>query len=263
MARKSHPAVRLIHWKAEEVPARKERLEAAGYAVESDLPGSGAELLKVLRAAPPAAVVIDLGRLPSHGRDVGLGVRASKATRYVPLVFVGGSAAKVRMVRETLPDASFTTWAKVAETLAAVLADPPTAPVVPESSLAGYSGTPLAKKLMIKPGCTVALVEAPDEFESILGELPPDVVLRRNRRGKPDTAIWFVRSLAELKREIGRMGRLAPRGLWIAWPKKASRVETDVGEAAVRAAGLAAGLVDHKICAIDATWSGLRFVERR
>jgi len=132
----------------------------------------------------------------------------------------------------------------------------------PASNLAGYSGTPLPKKLMIKEGATVALVGAPEDFEATLGELPPGVVLRRNRRGKPDTAIWFVRSLADLKREIGRMGRLAPRGLWIAWPKKASGVETDVGEAAVRSTGLAAGLVDHKICAIDATWSGLRFVER-
>lgn len=262
MERERAPEIRLIHWKEIEVPPRRKRLEAAGYTVVGELPASGPELFRQLREAPPAAIVIDLGRLPSHGRDVGVAVRTSKATRHVPLVFVDGPEAKVVKVRELLPDATFTTWDEIADALAAALADPPAEPVVPSSNLAGYSGTPLPKKLMIKEGSTVALVGAPEDFESTLGELPPAVVLRRNRRGKPDTAIWFVRSLAELEREIERMGKLAPRGLWIAWPKKASGVQTDVGEAAVRATGLAAGLVDHKICAIDATWSGLRFVER-
>lgn len=85
---------------------------------------SGPELFQQLRAAPPAAVVIDLGRLPSHGRDVGVGVRTSKATRHVPLVFVDGAKAKVAKVRETLPDATFTTWDEIVGALTAALADP-------------------------------------------------------------------------------------------------------------------------------------------
>jgi len=262
MAMKGQPRVRLVHWKPAEMAERRERLELAGFGVESEMLESGPALLRALREDPPAAVVIDLGRLPSQGRDVGVALRMAEATRRVPVVFVDGTAAKVETVRKTLPDAVYATWKDIASALTAALAAPPTDPVIPASDLAGYSGTPLAKKLMIKEGATVALVGAPEGFETTLGELPPDVALRRDRWGRPDTAIWFVLSRAELERGVARMGELAPRGLWIAWPKKTSGVETDVGEAAVRATGLASGLVDHKICAIDATWSGLRFIRR-
>jgi len=127
---------------------------------------------------------------------------------------------------------------------------------------AGYSGTPLAKKLLIKPGTVVALVGAPEGFEATLGELPPGAALRRGRRGKPQQALWFVRTRRELERDMERMAAFVPNGLWIAWPKGSSGVATDVHREAVREAGLAAGMVDHKVCAIDDTWSGLRFVRR-
>jgi len=131
---------------------------------------------------------------------------------------------------------------------------------------AGYSGTPLPRKLGIKDGHRVGLVHAPAEFEMTLGALPDGVSLHRGLRGSApyDVIVCFVRSRAELAKQFtGAAKRLAQNGgLWIAWPKKASGVATDVGEADVRAVGLAAGLVDNKICAVDATWSGLRFVIR-
>ena len=130
--------------------------------------------------------------------------------------------------------------------------------------LAGYSGTPLPKKLGIKENATVALVNAPRGFGKTLGDLPDGAVLREGARGKPDLVIWFVAQRKDLDRRLGTMSTLFGRdGLWIAWPKKASGVATDVTENDVRREGLAAGLVDYKICAIDATWSGLKFARRK
>jgi CheY-like chemotaxis protein len=254
--------VRLIHWKPEEAMERADRLRAAGYTVDAT-PLSGA-FLRDLRADPPAAVVIDLSRLPAQGRDVGAAIRQSKSTRPIPLVFVDGEAAKVERVRKLLPDAVYTSWSRIRSSLKQAIAQPPAEPVATESTLAGYSGTPLAKKLGIKPDYVVALVGAPEGFEKTLGELPAGVVLRRQARGHCDLVVWFCKSQAELKRRVERLGELAgPGGLWIAWPKQASDISTDLTQAKVRATGLAAGLVDYKIAAIDATWSGLRFTRRR
>ncbi len=130
---------------------------------------------------------------------------------------------------------------------------------------AGYSGTPLPKKLGMKPGATVALVGAPADFEKTLGALPEGACLRAGLRGEADLIVAFVRSRAELRKQLPALARRcgAGAGLWLAWPKKSSGVATDLSEDAVRAAGLAAGLVDFKVCAIDATWSGHRFAPRR
>ena len=130
--------------------------------------------------------------------------------------------------------------------------------------MAGYSGTPLAKKLGIKSGARVALLHAPDDFEHTLAPLPEDVVLRRNARGPLDVILLFVTRQTELARRFQRLTMLleSDGGLWIAWPKRASRVVTDLHFEPVQRIGLDAGLVDNKVCAIDDTWSGLRFVRR-
>jgi hypothetical protein len=136
--------------------------------------------------------------------------------------------------------------------------------------MAGYSGTPLPKKLGIKPGTRLGLVGAPDDFAETLGDLPDDVSPRRVARDKNqfDVIVCFARSSKELARDLpGLPARLEPTGgLWIAWPKKSAKTSsglaTDLTEAEVRARGLATGLVDNKVCAIDDTWSGLRFVVR-
>jgi hypothetical protein len=130
---------------------------------------------------------------------------------------------------------------------------------------AGYSGTPLARKLGIKPGARVRLVNAPAGFDDVLGELPPGAHLsRRTAAGATDVIVAFCTRGAQLERGLpGWRAALDPAGgLWIAWPKRSSGVATDLGDGIVRELGLAAGLVDNKVCAIDATWSGLRFVYR-
>ena len=132
--------------------------------------------------------------------------------------------------------------------------------------MAGYSGTPLPRKLGIKPGTRLGLVGAPDDFAETLGDLPegvsPGPVARDKNRF--DLIVCFARSSKELARDLPALpARLEPAGgLWIAWPKKSSGLATDLTEAEVRARGLATGLVDNKVCAIDDTWSGLRFVVR-
>jgi hypothetical protein len=131
--------------------------------------------------------------------------------------------------------------------------------------VAGYSGTPLPRKLGIKEGARVAVAGAPDGFiEDTLGALPAGAMIAEAVSGDTDVAILFVRSMAELIEAFPRARAwLAPTGgLWVAWPKKASGIATDLGENAIREAGLEAGLVDNKVCAIDDTWSGLRFVFR-
>ncbi|HEX9730370.1 MAG TPA: DUF3052 domain-containing protein [Thermoanaerobaculia bacterium] len=117
----------------------------------------------------------------------------------------------------------------------------------------------------IKSGETVTLLGAPDDFDATLGELPNDVRVKRQARGAADRVLLFARSLAELRRRFAAAERLlGERGaLWICWPKKASGVATDIAEPDVRAFGLAAGWVDYKVCAVDATWSGLLFARRK
>jgi hypothetical protein len=129
----------------------------------------------------------------------------------------------------------------------------------------GYSGTPLPRKLGIKPQARLALVNAPDGFNDTLGELPPGVLVRRRAAGaRCDVIVAFCRDRAQLERGLPRWRTALDEagGLWIAWPKRASGIDTDLGDGVVRELGLAAGLVDNKVCAIDATWSGLRFVYR-
>ncbi len=133
--------------------------------------------------------------------------------------------------------------------------------------MAGYSGTPLPRKLGITEGHRVALLGAPPDFGRVLGELPPDVDVRTDLRGPGafDVIVLFTDRRADLEaRFAGAVARMTPAaGLWVAWPKRTSGVATDLTEDVVRDVALDNGLVDNKVCAIDETWSGLRLVVRR
>jgi hypothetical protein len=130
--------------------------------------------------------------------------------------------------------------------------------------MAGYSGTPLPKKLGIKEGSRVALVNAPQDFESELGELPDNVEFIKRPTKSLDIILFFVLNERALARDFAKLAaKLTANGMiWIGWPKKSSGVTTDLSEQRVRDIGLNAGLVDVKVCAIDETWSGLKFVYR-
>jgi hypothetical protein len=130
--------------------------------------------------------------------------------------------------------------------------------------MAGYTGTPLAKKLGIREGQRIHIVNGPESFPDLLGELPADVQILSTARAPLDLVLLFVISRKDLdKRFAGLAARLAPAGmLWVAWPKKSSGVPTDLNFDVVQRRGLDDGLVDTKICAVDDIWSGLRFVIR-
>jgi len=254
--------VRLIHWNAHEAEQRAEQLRAAGYdAVSAPF---DATALHALREEPPDAVVIDLTRAPSQGRDVAVGIRKYKATRHVPLVLVGGDRKRVERIKTLLPDAVYTSWSRIDGYLKQAIACPLADPVVPNSVMDAYAGTPLPKKLGIKTSSVVFLANAPEGFEAALGQLPADVSLHRDRQLRSDVTLWFTTSRAELNGEIARMAERGEKGgLWIIWPKKSSRVESNLSQTVVRQVAMAAGLVDFKVCAVDETWSGLRFTRKR
>ena len=252
----------LVHWNAEEAVEKIAKLRAAGY--EVDYGEMDQAMLRGWRDNPPAAFVIDLSRMPTQGRDVAMALRIHKSSRNTPLVFVEGEPEKVERVKSALPDAVYTSWSRIRASLKAAIAKPPASPVVPASNLAGYSGTPLPKKLGIKPNSTLALIGAPKDFEKTLGELPEGVKMKKRADGACDLIIWFVRMRAELYDRIKEMGeQTGAGGIWIAWPKQASGLASDMTQNVVRETGLASGLVDYKVCAIDATWSGLKFARRK
>jgi Protein of unknown function (DUF3052) len=130
--------------------------------------------------------------------------------------------------------------------------------------MSGYSGTPLPKKLGIKPGFRVCLIDAPSEVRAELKAELGDCVNASDGKATLDFAMVFTKSKADLAKDFKRIGKLlAPAGmLWVSWPKKSSGVVTDLNEHIVRETGLDAGLVDVKVCAVTDVWSGLKFVRR-
>jgi len=256
------PSVRLVCWNESRAAELATEIETGGLIVDAKaLDGPG---LRVLGQSPPDAVVIDLGRLPSQGRDVGVTLRTTAAARHTPLVFVDGAQDKVARTREVLPDATYSKRENMVSAILKAIAQPLSNPVIPKSAFAGYSGTPLPRKLGITTGSTVALIRAPKGFEGTLGKLPRDSRVVRRARRSADVTLWFLRSLSDLRDGIETMASIAGDGrLWICWPKRASGITTDVTQNNVRSTGLAVGLVDFKICAIDATWSGLCFTRRK
>ena len=256
------PSIRLICWNEGRAAEIEAELEAMGFSVCAGV--FDASTLRELADKPPAALVIDLGRLPAQGRDVGVALRTRAGTRRIPLILVDGAKEKIARTREVLPDAVYSTRVEMADAVARAIADPPAKPIIPPSNLAGYSGTPLPKKLGVKPGSTVALVDAPDGFVATLGELPDGVSFQQAACAGAEVTLWFVKSLDALEDGIKPMAEVAGEGrLWVCWPKKASGTVTDVTQNHVRSTGLATGLVDFKIAAIDATWSGLCFARRK
>ncbi|MEM9562381.1 MAG: DUF3052 domain-containing protein [Actinomycetota bacterium] len=137
--------------------------------------------------------------------------------------------------------------------------------MTPPPSTAGYSGTPLARKLGIKAGATVALLDEPDDLRQLLTPVPDDVGFRTDLRARPDLVVAFFTRRSKLKARLPALTRAIhpDGGLWLAWPKKTSGVDTDLDGNGIRELGLAAGVVDIKVAAISEIWSGHRFAHRK
>jgi CheY-like chemotaxis protein len=257
--------IRLIHWDAEEAMERTAHLSALGHEVAGDVVPEGASVVKGLRRNPPDAVVIDLTRLPAHGREIARSLRLAPRLRRIPIVFVGGEPGKVARVRELLPDAAFTGWERVGPALKRALENPPANPFVPPDHPGADTGRPAAVKLGLKPGMAVRLVGAPaDVVDLLTSTAPAGVTFRTDARGRVDLVLLFAADTAAFTRGLKDLaGRADLPAFWVAWPKLSSGVETDLTQNRVRDAARAAGFIDSKICGIDAVWSGLRFTRQK
>jgi len=253
-------SVRLIHWNGPEGRERKLRLASLGHHVEfDDVDGPG--LSRVLRTSQPDVYVIDLTRMPSSGRQVAMWLRSTKSTRHIPIVFVDGDPEKVARLKELLPDATYTSWPRLKTALPKAIARPASNPVVPPSSI--YTGRPVVEKLGVKAGMRVCLINAPKGLADAWHPLPEGVKFTAKATPECGLFIAVVRSRRELVTYLESLARdVSRQTLWVVWPKKASRIKTDLDGNYVRETGLGSGWVDFKICAIDDTWSGLAFKRR-
>ncbi len=134
-----------------------------------------------------------------------------------------------------------------------------------QSFMAGYSGTPLVRKLGIRPGERVIAINAPPHYPDLLADLPPDVAIGSRINGGADFVHLFVTTRAELEQRLESLRKRIAEGgvVWVSWPKKSARVATDVTEDTIREVALPLGFVDVKVCAVDGTWSGLKLMIRR
>ncbi|MFO0837713.1 MAG: hypothetical protein U1D55_04240 [Phycisphaerae bacterium] len=255
--------VALVHWKATETAPRVQALRDAGHSASAITTDDGPEGLRALRTAPPDVVVIDLSRLPSHGREVATALRQQKSTRHVPLVFVEGQTEKVAMIRALLPDATYCSWKKIDVAIKQALHKPPRDPVVPDM-MERYKRTPLPKKLGIRAGMGVLRIGGPAALDEAISAFAPDVRMLGRAAKNADLILLFAPDRAALANRLTPLCRRLAEGgsIWICWPKRASDVTTDLTDSAVREIGISSGLVDFKVCAIDETWSGLRFARR-
>jgi len=257
--------VTLVLWDEAEGSQRADTLRASGgfdVVVHSDRRANP----RALRDDPPDVFLIDLGRSPSQGRELGGWLRRQKATRYVPIVFAVGDSEKTQRVRDLLPDATFASWEKMPSAVAEAIDAAPTEPIVP-GAMDAYSGSSLSKKLSIHEGTSLMLIDSPEGFE-VPKEARPKEIQRIEEavpaEAAPDVILLFARGQADLEHRFPMAAEVMADGgrLWLCWPKRASGVDSDLTQKRVRAFGLERGFVDYKISSIDATWSGLCFARR-
>lgn len=252
------PRVRLIHWKAGEAAPLLAALRTAGHVVDYDekLSYDG---FRAIRESPPDVFAIDLSCLASHGREVAAFFRGQKATRHIPIVFVGGAPEKVEAIRKLLPDAVYTASGRVRSALREALAHPPASPTVPPQMMARYAARTAAQKLGIREGSTAALVDPPRNYAQVIGELPDGAALDEAPAAACPITLWFVHDAAGCRDALPGMRNLAGRTkLWILWRKGSGVTQPFLRECAA-----AVGLVDYKICSVDAVWSGMLFARRK
>jgi hypothetical protein len=255
--------IRLVIWNRELARERARLLEDAGFEVDSS-PLVPSSIIGQFKAAPPEAIVIDLDRLPSHGRAIGVLLRRSPSTRHTPLVFAGGAPEKIDRVRADLPDAAFTVWNRAPQALRKAMRSAPVEPFRPPAPQIRSTAT-LARKLGFQPGMRCALLAPPDGFVEKLRDVPEDVVFTTSVGRSTQMALWFVRSRAELESETDFLMARLPQGasLWIVYPKQSGRLRVDFTQYDVREAGRHAGVVDYRICAVDDDWTGLKFARKK
>jgi CheY-like chemotaxis protein len=256
--------VRLVHWRAAEAASIAEVIRAAGHQLEYDAALDGGAVYRSIRQHPPDVVVIDLSRQPSHGRELAIGLRGAKSTRFVPIVFLGGAPEKVEAVRHQLPDAVFTEIGQLGNAIEESAANRSSSPVVPAQMMERYAGRTVAQKLGIRENSTVALIDAPRGYASAIGELPSGVQFDEEARKNCAITLWFVTDVETFRTRIRRMRPVAAGSkLWVVWPKKAAQPDSGLSERVIRDSAVAVGLVDYKVCAVDHRWTAIALAVKK
>ncbi len=252
-------AVRVIHWEPEESAPLLEACRSTGFEVDY-LAGDGSAVCRAIRNKLPDVIVIDLTYRPSHGREVATWLRKIKAPRAIPIVFAGGEESKVAAVRERLPDAGYCEVRKIAAALKrAAKSAPKRDPIVPPGIMDRYREKSASEKLGLATGSAVAVVDPPREFPALLGALPESVEFIEERA---PTTLWFVHDRESLLDSLTQMRAAAARTkLWLLWRKGSSGA--GLTQNVLRETTREVGLVDYKICAVDARWSAMLFARKK
>lgn len=254
--------VKLLSWH-DDISRKAAMLKRRGLQVDSAPLASTAGAIGELARLNPAALILDLDRLPSNSRVIATVLRTSKSARHIPILFAGGLPDKIKRIRADMPDATFASWSEAPQTLAALLLHPQLPPSV--APVHHVFTTPLAQKLGIRADMVVSLIAAPDAFEEYLGDLPENTSLATRLTPKTSVALCFVRSLKDLEATLDLLTLRLPKkaSVWIVHPKRTGKYHVDFNQNHVRDHGLVAGLVDYKVCSVDNDWSALKFAWRK
>jgi CheY-like chemotaxis protein len=255
------PRVRVIHWKPAESSVLVDAVRAAGFEPEYDPAHTASEIARALKENPPDAVVIDLTRLPSHGREMAVWIRNRKSSRTLPIVFVDGEPDKLARVKDVLPDATYATRATLARALKTACKNRSASPVIPPSAMERFKAKTAAQKLGIAAATTVAVIDPPRDYASVLGPMPDDVEFLEDPAAVQKITLWFIRDAESMLAAVRRMRAIAAATkLWILWPKaQPNRFR----EGSIRELGIENGLVDYKICSVNDQWSGILFARKK
>ncbi len=248
--------VRVFHQRESEAEALLRVLRKEGYRVMYD-PTPGTKTVREIKEDGTSIIVIDLSRLPSHGRHIGVWVRGSKGIRHIPLVFVGGDPVKVAAIRQEIPDAAYTSTDRLSVTLQRLkgLKEP----VVPRQMMQSAPGRTNAQKLGIQECSQVLAIDPPNDYERVVGAMPESAGFVESPPAS--VTLWFVHDAGEFEAGLPKRRVFAGNSkLWIVWPK--GRRDGFNGDF-VRARGLKVGLVDYKICSLNERWSGMLFAVKK
>jgi DNA-binding NarL/FixJ family response regulator len=259
--------LRLVCWKQADAEHHATELRRAGYRLVADPLANPGGAVRYFRELNPDAVVIDLDRLPSHGRELGMSLRASKSTCHLPLIFAGGITEKIEPIRTAIPGAIFTEWNNIAAAITRAMAQSP-ATRLPSRELPKPTGAgALERRLNIKPQTHFAVVASDGDaswLKELLTSVPVGAIAQRGIDSSTTLALFVV----SMRPGLATAFRLAQKRLpsqasfWIIHPKQTSPLAADFNQDDVRKAGLAQGFVDYKVCAVDKDWSALKFARR-
>lgn len=256
--------VRVFHWRQEEAGRLLQTLRSAGHQVDYDAKWSSSHTARAIAQAPPDVLVLDLSRMPSHSRYLSAYFRRRKSTRHIPMVFVGGDPEKLALIREKLPDATYTTLARVVSAVKKAAAHPPSNPIVPEQMMYSYRGRTTAQKLGINADTTVGVIDPPRDYQAVIGDVPRGALFDEVEPERCPLLLWFFHDLDSYRDALPRMRSVAGKAkLWIVWRKSDTGRRDRLTLPVLRELASEVGLVDYKICSISPSWSGIILARRK